>query len=88
MKGEAARQNIRNQIFALILSSNGTMLFVESEDIKPGMRLAKPVYNRNGVLLFDRSTKYREPDEFRIDWNFYSGAGRTAAANYKRRTGI
>ena len=57
MKGEAARQNIRNQIFALILSSNGTMLFVESEDIKPGMRLAKPVYNRNGVLLFDRNTK-------------------------------
>ncbi len=33
------------------------MLFVESQDIKPGMRLAKPVYNRNGVLLFDRNTK-------------------------------
>ena len=33
------------------------MLFVETQDIKPGMRLAKPVYNRNGVLLFDRNTK-------------------------------
>lgn len=33
------------------------MQFVESQDIKPGMRLAKPVYNRNGVLLFDRNTK-------------------------------
>lgn len=33
------------------------MLFVEAQDIKPGMRLAKPVYNRNGVLLFDRNTK-------------------------------
>ncbi len=33
------------------------MLFVESQDIKPGMRLAKPVFNRNGVLLFDRNTK-------------------------------
>ena len=33
------------------------MLFIESQDIKPGMRLAKPVYNRNGVLLFDRNTK-------------------------------
>ena len=33
------------------------MLFVESQDLKPGMRLAKPVYNRNGVLLFDRNTK-------------------------------
>ncbi len=33
------------------------MLFIESQDIKPGMRLAKPVYNRHGVLLFDRNTK-------------------------------
>ncbi len=33
------------------------MLFIESQNIKPGMRLAKPVYNRNGVLLFDRNTK-------------------------------
>ena len=33
------------------------MLFIESQDIKPGMRLAKPVFNRNGVLLFDRNTK-------------------------------
>ncbi len=33
------------------------MLFIESQDIKPGMRLVKPVFNRNGVLLFDRNTK-------------------------------
>ncbi len=33
------------------------MLFIESQDIKPGIRLAKPVFNRNGVLLFDRNTK-------------------------------
>jgi len=33
------------------------MQFIESQYIKPGMRLAKPVYNRNGVLLFDRNTK-------------------------------
>lgn len=33
------------------------MQFVESQDIKPGMRLARPVYNRSGVLLFDRNTK-------------------------------
>lgn len=35
----------------------GIMQFIESHDIKPGMRLAKPVYNRHGVLLFDRNTK-------------------------------
>ena len=38
------------------------MQFVESQDIKPGMRLAKPVYNRNGVLLFDRNTKLTSPN--------------------------
>ena len=53
MKGEAAPA----KFFVHILSSKSTMLFVESQDIKPGMRLAKPVYNRNGVLLFDRNTK-------------------------------
>lgn len=32
------------------------MRFVESKDLKPGMRLAKPVYNRMGVLLYDRNS--------------------------------
>lgn len=33
------------------------MLFVKSEDLKIGMRLAKPIYNRSGVLLYERDTK-------------------------------
>lgn len=33
------------------------MLFVKSEDLKVGMRLAKPIYNKKGVLLYDRDTK-------------------------------
>ena len=33
------------------------VLFVKSENLKPGMRLAKPIYNRNGVLLYDRNSK-------------------------------
>lgn len=32
------------------------MKFVESKDLKPGMRLAKPVYNKMGVLLYDRNS--------------------------------
>lgn len=32
------------------------MQFVESKDLKPGMRLAKPVYNKMGVLLYDRNS--------------------------------
>lgn len=33
------------------------MLFVKSDNLKIGMRLAKPIYNRNGVLLYERNTK-------------------------------
>lgn len=32
------------------------MQFVESKNLKPGMRLAKPIYNKMGVLLYDRNT--------------------------------
>lgn len=33
------------------------MQFVKSEELKPGMRLAKPIYNKMGVLLYERDTK-------------------------------
>lgn len=37
------------------------MKFVPSDELKPGMRLAKPIYNKNGVLLFDRNTQLTIP---------------------------
>ncbi len=43
------------------------MQFIQCEDIKPGMRLAKPVYNRNGVLLFDRNTKLTANNIFNLN---------------------
>ena len=33
------------------------MLFVRTDDLRPGMRLAKPVYNKMGVMLYERDTK-------------------------------
>lgn len=33
------------------------MIFVKLDDLKTGMRLGKPIYNKNGVLLYDRDTK-------------------------------
>ena len=33
------------------------MKFVKTEDLKIGMRLAKPIYNKKGVLLYDRNSK-------------------------------
>lgn len=33
------------------------MLFVKREDLKIGMRLARPIYNKNGVLLYERDSK-------------------------------
>lgn len=33
------------------------MKFVPSDELKTGMRLAKPIYNKNGVMLYERDTK-------------------------------
>lgn len=33
------------------------MLFVKTDDLRQGMRLARPIYNKNGVLLFERDSK-------------------------------
>lgn len=33
------------------------MLFVKSDELKTGMRLAKPIYNKNGVMLYERNTR-------------------------------
>ena len=33
------------------------MIFVRAEDLKYGMRLAKPIYNKSGVLLYERNTR-------------------------------
>lgn len=32
------------------------MQFVEIKDLKPGMRLAKPIFNKMGVMLYDRNS--------------------------------
>ena len=37
------------------------MKFVRSEDLVTGMRLAKPIYNKNGVLLYERDTQLTLP---------------------------
>lgn len=36
------------------------MQFVKISDLKSGMRLARPIYNKNGVLLFDRDSKIND----------------------------
>ena len=33
------------------------MKFVPTDKLKTGMRLAKPIYNKNGVMLYERDTK-------------------------------
>lgn len=37
------------------------MKFIKTDQLKPGMRLAKPIYNKNGVLLYDRNSTLTEP---------------------------
>ena len=33
------------------------MLFVKTDKLKRGMRLARPIYNKDGVLLYERNSK-------------------------------
>ena len=33
------------------------MLFVRTNKLKKGMRLARPIYNKDGVLLYERNSK-------------------------------
>lgn len=33
------------------------MIFVKANEIKAGMRLARPIYNKNGVLLYERNSR-------------------------------
>ncbi len=37
------------------------MQFKKIEELRPGMRLARPIYNKNGVMLFDRDAKITGP---------------------------
>lgn len=36
------------------------MQFKKTEELKTGMRLARPIYNKNGVLLYERDSKLTE----------------------------
>ena len=33
------------------------MIFLKADDLKTGMRLAKPIYNKNGVMLYERNSR-------------------------------
>lgn len=37
------------------------MQFVKTEELRPGMRLAKPIFNKTGVLLYERNSKLTTP---------------------------
>ncbi len=37
------------------------MQFIHSSELRPGMRIAKPIYNKDGVLLYERNSKLTIP---------------------------
>ena len=37
------------------------MQFVRSEELRPGLRIAKPIYNKDGVLLYERNSRLTIP---------------------------
>lgn len=69
------------------------MQFVESKDLRPGMRLAKPIYNKNGVLLYERDTRLsvqviNNIQNFMLIGVYILEPGRTASAAFQGRTGF
>jgi HD-GYP domain-containing protein (c-di-GMP phosphodiesterase class II) len=36
------------------------MLFIKCDELKPGMRLARPIYSKKGVLLYDRAAVIKD----------------------------
>ncbi|MCI8307496.1 MAG: phosphohydrolase [Lachnospiraceae bacterium] len=42
------------------------MIFVKVDDLKPGMRLGKPIYNKHGVLLHERDSKLTDQSIFGV----------------------
>lgn len=37
------------------------MQFIRSEELRPGLRIAKPIYNKDGVLLYERNSRLTPP---------------------------
>jgi len=37
------------------------MQFIRSEELRPGLRIAKPIYNKDGVLLYERNSRLTIP---------------------------
>lgn len=38
-----------------------SMQFIRSAELKPGLRIAKPIYNKDGVLLYERNSRLTAP---------------------------
>ena len=37
------------------------MQFIRSAELRPGLRIAKPIYNKDGVLLYERNSRLTIP---------------------------
>ena len=36
------------------------MRFIRLEELKPGMRIARPIFSKKGVMLYDRATVLKD----------------------------
>ena len=60
------------------------MIFVKADELKKGMRLAKPIYNKNGVMLYERDSRLTEQGIISIQ-NFGLRAGGAGTTYVSRR---
>lgn len=43
------------------MKGGSPMKFIRSAELRPGLRIAKPIYNKDGVLLYERNSKLTIP---------------------------
>ena len=48
---------VRNGTIKTIGLGGVILIYVKTEDLKVGMRLARPIYNKRGILLYGRNDK-------------------------------
>lgn len=66
------------------------MIFVKADELKKGMRLAKPIYNKNGVMLYERDSRLTEQgiisiQNFGLIWYLCIRAGGAGTTYVSRR---
>ena len=56
-RGKNILPGIKRELKVIHKTGDITVLFIKTDNLKAGMRLARPIYNKLGVMLYERNSK-------------------------------